>query len=75
MSSEFHTKYTTLVKQYQAHCYAGERIVPELDNCSNQDRKDAYTYLYLKVKEIPEGADIKGYNMIHTLLSILMGHV
>jgi site-specific DNA recombinase len=33
------------------------RIVLDLDNCTNQDKKDAYTYLDLKVK----GVDIKGY--------------
>ena len=37
------------------------RIVPDLDNCTNQDKKDTYTYLDLKVKATPEGADIKGY--------------
>jgi len=37
------------------------RIVPDLDNCVNQDKKDAYTYLDLKVKATPDGADIKGY--------------
>jgi len=37
------------------------RIVPDLNNCTNQDKKDAYTYLDLKVKATPEGADIKGY--------------
>ena len=37
------------------------RIVSDLDNCTNQDKKDAYTYLDLKVKVTPEGADIKGY--------------
>ena len=37
------------------------RIVPNLDNCTNQDKKDAYTYLDLKVKATPEGADIKGF--------------
>jgi site-specific DNA recombinase len=37
------------------------RIVPDLDNCTNGDKKDAYTYLDLKVKATPEGADIKGY--------------
>jgi len=37
------------------------RIVLDLDNCNNQDKKDAYTYLDLKVKATPEGADIKGY--------------
>lgn len=37
------------------------RIVPDLDNCKNQDKKDAYTYLDLKVIATPEGVDIKGY--------------
>ena len=37
------------------------RIVSDLDNCTNQDKKDAYTYLDLRVKATPEGADIKGY--------------
>ncbi len=37
------------------------RIVPDLDNCTNQDRKDAYTCLDLEIKTTPEGADIKGY--------------
>jgi site-specific DNA recombinase len=37
------------------------RIVPDLDNCTNQDKKDAYTYLDLKVTATPEGVDIKGY--------------
>jgi len=37
------------------------RIVSDLDNCTNQNKKDAYTYLDLKVKATPEGADIKGY--------------
>jgi site-specific DNA recombinase len=37
------------------------RIVPELDNCTSQDKKDAYRYLDLRIKATPEGADIKGY--------------
>jgi len=37
------------------------RIAPDLDNCTNQDKKDAYTYLDLKVTATPEGVDIKGY--------------
>jgi site-specific DNA recombinase len=37
------------------------RIIPDLDNCTNQDKKDAYTYLDLKVTATPEGVDIKGY--------------
>ncbi|MFC1959052.1 recombinase family protein, partial [Chloroflexota bacterium] len=43
------------------------RIVPDLDNCINQDKKDAYAYLDLKVVATPESVDIKGYldpNMI-----------
>ena len=36
-------------------------IAPYLDNCTFQDKKDAYTYLDLKVVATPEGADIKGY--------------
>ena len=37
------------------------RIIPDLDNCTNQDKKDAYTFLDLKVSATPEGADIKGF--------------
>ncbi len=37
------------------------RIVPDLDDCTTTDKKDAYRYLDLKVKATPEGADIKGY--------------
>jgi site-specific DNA recombinase len=37
------------------------RMAPDLDNCTNQDKKDAYTYLDLKITATPEGADIKGY--------------
>ena len=37
------------------------RIVPDLENCTNQDKKDSYTYLDLKVKATPEGVEIKGY--------------
>ncbi len=37
------------------------RIVPDLDNCNTNDKKDAYTYLDLKVKATNEGADIKGF--------------
>ena len=37
------------------------RIVPDLDNCTNNDKKDAYAYLDLKVKATTEGADIKGF--------------
>ncbi|MFC1987434.1 hypothetical protein ACFLVH_02690 [Chloroflexota bacterium] len=37
------------------------RIMADLDNCTNQDKKDAYTYPDLKVKATTEGADIKGY--------------
>jgi len=37
------------------------RIVHDIDNCTNQDKKDAYTYLDLSVTATPEGIDIKGY--------------
>jgi site-specific DNA recombinase len=37
------------------------RIVPDLDNCTNQDKRDAFKYLELEIKATPEGADIKGY--------------
>jgi site-specific DNA recombinase len=37
------------------------RIVPDLDNCNNQNKIEAYTYLDLKVKATPESIDIKGY--------------
>ncbi len=37
------------------------RIVPDLDNCTNEDKKDAYKYLDLKVTATPEAIDIKGY--------------
>jgi site-specific DNA recombinase len=37
------------------------RIAPDMDNCTNQDKKDAYTYLDLKITATPEGVDIKGY--------------
>ncbi len=37
------------------------RIAPDIENCTSQDKKDAYTYLDLKVTATSEGADIKGY--------------
>ncbi len=37
------------------------RIVSDLDNCNTNDKKDAYTYLDLKVKATNEGTDIKGF--------------
>jgi len=37
------------------------RIAPDLDNCTSRDKKDAYTYLDLKITATPEGVDIKGY--------------
>lgn len=37
------------------------RIVPNLDNCTARDKKDAYAYLGLQIKATPEGADICGY--------------
>jgi len=36
-------------------------IAPDLDNCTYQDKRDAHTYIDLKVIATPEGADIKGY--------------
>ena len=41
------------------------------DNYTNQDKKDAYTYLDLEVKATPEGADIKGY-LDSSLVSFLI---
>lgn len=38
-----------------------DRIVPDIENCTNQDKKDAYTYLDLAITTTPEGVDIKGY--------------
>ena len=38
-----------------------DRIAPDLENCTNQDKKDAYTYLDLKITATPEGVDIRGY--------------
>jgi len=37
------------------------RIMPELEKCTSQDKKDAYRYLDLRIRATPEGADIKGY--------------
>ena len=37
------------------------RIISDLGNCTNQDKRDAYTYLDLKIKSTPEGTVIKGY--------------
>ena len=37
------------------------RIVTDLDNCTPQDKKDAFTYLDLKVTATNEAVDIKGY--------------
>ncbi len=37
------------------------RIAPDIENCTNQDKKDAYTYLDLKIVATPEGVDVKGY--------------
>ena len=36
-------------------------IAPDLDNSTYQDKRNAYTYLDLKIVATPEGADIKGY--------------
>ncbi len=35
--------------------------MPDLDNCTCQDKKDAYAYLDLRVTATPEAVDIKGY--------------
>jgi site-specific DNA recombinase len=37
------------------------KIVPDLDNCSTHNKKEAYKYLDLKVKATREAIDIKGY--------------
>ena len=37
------------------------KIVPNLDACTYNDKREAYKYLDLKVVATPEGADIKGY--------------
>jgi site-specific DNA recombinase len=37
------------------------RVVPDIDNCTNQDKRDAYTYLDLSVTATSQGVDIKGY--------------
>lgn len=37
------------------------RKVPDLESCTNQDKRDAYTHLYLRVRATPEGADVEGY--------------
>lgn len=36
-------------------------VVGDLDNCTAADKKEAFTYLDLKVKASPESVDIKGY--------------
>ncbi len=37
------------------------RIIADVDNCTTNDKKDAYTYLGLMVKATRDGFDIKGY--------------
>ncbi|MBT3363380.1 MAG: hypothetical protein HN929_09455 [Chloroflexi bacterium] len=37
------------------------QVVPGLGNCNNGDKKDAYTYLDVKIKATPESAAIKGF--------------
>ena len=37
------------------------KIIPEIDLCTNDDKKEAYTYLDLKVKATSEGAEINGF--------------
>ncbi|MFC2063181.1 recombinase family protein [Chloroflexota bacterium] len=37
------------------------RIIPDLDNCTIADKREAFKYLDLKVTATNEGVDIKGY--------------
>jgi hypothetical protein len=37
------------------------RNILDLDNCTKQDKRDAYTHLDLKVIATQKGVDIKGY--------------
>jgi site-specific DNA recombinase len=37
------------------------KIVPDLENCDNYTKKDAYTHLDLHIKATREGIDIKGH--------------
>jgi site-specific DNA recombinase len=37
------------------------KIVPDLDACTTNDKKNAFKYLDLNIKATPHGADIKGY--------------
>ncbi len=37
------------------------RIIADVDNCTINDKKDAYAYLDLMVKATKDGVDIKGY--------------
>jgi len=63
LASLIHTKQN-LAKMIDMQASLKElcaRVVPDLDNCSNQDKRDAYTYLGLQVKATREGADIKGF--------------
>ncbi|MGE0902932.1 MULTISPECIES: hypothetical protein [Dehalococcoides] len=43
------------------------KVVPCLDRCSNAEKKDAYTYLDLKISATPEGVSIKGYLDLNVL--------
>nr|WP_011929270.1 recombinase family protein [Dehalococcoides mccartyi] len=43
------------------------KVVPCLDSCSNAEKKDAYTYLDLKISATPEGVSIKGYLDLNVL--------
>jgi len=36
-------------------------MIPDLDKCTNLDKKNAYIYLDLKDIATPESVDIKGY--------------
>jgi site-specific DNA recombinase len=43
------------------------RIIPDLDNCTNQDKRYACTYLDLEIKATFEGVDGKGYIQLKLL--------
>ena len=57
-TKEILSKTADMEKHLQDLC---SRIVADLDNCTCQDKKDAYDYLDLRVTVTPDGADIKGY--------------
>jgi site-specific DNA recombinase len=43
------------------------KVVADLDNCTAQDKKDAFTYLDLKVKASSQSIEIKGYVDLNVL--------